>query len=151
VLPDLVLENCRVPIAPHRFNRIFTAGVGLGHKPVDNDWSAFNQEYLWFATPPRQVSTGDHVFALGAGRRSAVLGLYDVTRGGPLERPRNPWDPERWPWNVGVRALATVTPPHAISVDGVRAPRSTASRIWDARQIKDLYAALEAAGPSPRP
>jgi hypothetical protein len=131
-----------VAVVPHRFGRVFTAGVGLGHRPVTDDWSAFEQEYLWFATPPRQVSTGDHVFALGAGRRSAVLGLYEVTRGGPLERPPNPWDPQRWPWNIGVRALATVSPPIAQSVDGVRAPRSTAARVRDERQILALYAAV---------
>jgi hypothetical protein len=85
------------------------------------------------------------VFALGAGRRSAVLGLYEVTRGGPLMRPQNPWDPARWPWNIGVRSLATVPPAIAQRVEGVTAPRSTAARVRDDRQIRALYDALNAA------
>jgi hypothetical protein len=127
----------------HPFDRVFVAGVGLGHDPVDDGWTAFDQEHLWFATPPRQVSTGDHVFALGAGRGSAVLGLYEVTRGGPLQRPPNPWDAERWPWNIGVRALATVPPPVAERVNGVRAPRSTAARVREPAQIAALYDAID--------
>lgn len=129
-------------IEPYRFDRVFTAGVGLGNDPVDDGWSAFDQEHLWFATPPRQLSARDHVFALGAGRRSAVLGLYEVTRGGPLERPANPWDPGRWRWNIGVRALATVPPAVATRVDGVIAPRSTAARVREPALIRALYEAL---------
>ena len=128
----------------HRFDRVFTAGVGLGHQPVGDSWSAFDYDHLWFATPPRQLSKDDHVFALGAGRKSAVLGLFRVTRGGPLRTPANPWDPDRWPWNIGVEALATVPPPLAQRVDGVTAPRSTAARVRDAGQIAALYEALAA-------
>src|SRR4051794_8879591 len=130
-------------IAPHPYDRVFVAGIGEGDNPVGDTWNAFNQDHLWFATPPRQVSTGDHIFALGAGRRSAVLGLYEVTRGGPLRTPANPWQPERWKWNIGVRALATVPPPVARRVDGVVAPRATAARVRNADQILALYKALE--------
>jgi hypothetical protein len=135
-------------IQRHPFNRVFVAGVGLGHNPVDDGWSAFDQEHLWFAKPPRQVPKGAHVFALGAGRGSAVLGLYEVTGGGPERRPANPWDAERWPWNLAVRALATVPPPVAERVDGVRAPRSTAARVREAAQIAALYAAIDDAHPA---
>jgi hypothetical protein len=130
-------------VVPHPYGRVFTAGVGLGHEPVGDDWSAFDQDHLWFATPPRQVSTGDHVFALGAGRGSAVLGLYEVTRGGPLRAPENPWDPKRWPWNIGVRALVTVPPPITRRVAEVTAPRSTAARVRDPDQMAELYSALD--------
>lgn len=130
---------------PLQRTTVFTAGVGTSDEPVADDWSAFNQEYLWFRSPPRRLENGDHVFALGAGRHSAVLGLYEVTRSAPLREPEKnkSGDPERWPWNVGARALATVPPVLAISVEGVRTPRGTANRVWGIDQIKGLYDALD--------
>lgn len=50
---------------------------------------------------------------------------------------------------VGQRQIKTFPPPLAISVPGVRAPHSTASRVGNRGQIKELYAALEVAGLSP--
>ena len=141
-----------MPIAAHRFDRVFTAGVGDSNNPVPDDWSAFDQEYLWFRSPPRRFSNGDHVFALGAGRHSAVLGLYEVTWSAPLKEPQNnkSGDPDRWPWSIGTRALATVPPPLAIRVEGVLTPRGTADQVWDKRQIRELYAALDPPGASSR-
>jgi hypothetical protein len=127
---------------PHPHGRIFTASVGLGHDPVDDDWEALESEYLWFSQPPRQVCRGDHIFILGAGRRSAVLGLAEVLSGGPEEIP-NPWDPDRWPWALHVRPLASVPPRLAESVPSVTAPRATAARIWDPSVQRALYSALE--------
>jgi hypothetical protein len=69
-------------LAPHPFGQVYIAGVGLGHEPVDDSWSAFDHEYLYFATVPKRVVKGAHVFALGAGRRSAVLGLFEVVKAG---------------------------------------------------------------------
>lgn len=109
---------------------------------MNDDWSAFEQDHLWFAKPPKQVCRGDHIFALGAGRGSVVLGLFEVTSGGP-ERLTNPWDPQRWPWAIGVRAIAGVLPPDAVTVEGVRAPRATATRIHDEGYREALYEALE--------
>jgi hypothetical protein len=128
-------------VEPHPHGRVFTAGVGLGHDPVGDDWDAFDSEHLWFAKPPHQVCRGDHIFALGAGRRSAVLGLFEVTSGGPI-RLDNPWDPERWPWAISVRPVAAVPPPVAKRVDGVVAPRATAARVWEEADQAALYAAL---------
>lgn len=65
---------------PHPFGQLYIAGVGLGDNPVDDSWSAFDHEHLYFATIPRQVANGAHVFALGAGRQSAVLRLFEVIR-----------------------------------------------------------------------
>jgi hypothetical protein len=131
---------------------VFTAGVGTSDNPVGDDWSAFNQEYLWFRSRPQPFSNGDHVFALGAGWRSAILGLYEVTRSAPLKEPQKnkSGDPERWPWNIAARALATVPPPLAIRVEGVQTPRGTANQVWDTRQIRELYAALDPPAPSSR-
>lgn len=128
-------------IDPHPHDRVFTAGVGLGGDPVGDDWSAFDFDHLWFAKPPKQVCRGDHIFALGAGRGSVVLGLFEVTSGGP-ERLANPWDPERWPWAISVRPLAGIAPNQAVSVEGVRAPRATAARVFDDAARRGLYEAI---------
>jgi hypothetical protein len=125
---------------------VFTAGVGTSDDPVPEDWCAFNQDYLWFANPPRCLRNGDHVFALGAGRRSAVLGLCEVTRSTPQRQtqPQNKsGDPERWRWSIGAKALKTVPPPLARRVEGVRTPRETANQITGTRHIRELYDALD--------
>jgi hypothetical protein len=72
-----------VAIARHGSGRVFTAGVGVADGPVSDNWSANDQQHLWFAKPLKQVCRGDHIFALGAGRGSVVLGLFEVTSGGP--------------------------------------------------------------------
>jgi len=128
-------------VQPHPHGRVFTAGVGLADRPVGDDWDADRQQHLWFAKPPKQVCSGDHIFALGAGRESAVLGLFEVTSGGP-ERLENPWDSERWPWAISVRPLAAVDPPSATPAPGVRAPRATAARVKDQGLQRALYAAV---------
>jgi hypothetical protein len=129
-------------VEPHPFGQVYIAGVGLGHEPVDDGWSAFDHEYLYFATVPKQVVKGAHVFALGAGRRSAVLGLFEVLKAGANLSPKNPWDPDRWPYNLYVRAIASVAPPEATNVEGVRAPRGNAVHIRDEEQQIALYRAV---------
>ena len=137
-------------ITPHPHARVFTAGVALGHDPVGDDWDAYDFEHLWFAKPPKQVCRGDHIFALGAGRGSTVLGLFEVTSGGP-ERIPNPWDPERWPWAIAaVRPLAGVPPAIASSVPGVVAPRATAARVHGRQEREGLCRAVDAGSTEPQ-
>ena len=135
-----------------RHDRVFIAGVGDVDHPVPNEWSACNQDQLWFRNRPRRFNDGDHVFALGAGRRSAVLGLFEVTRSCPRIEPQKneSGDAERWPWSIGARALATVPTWLAKPVDGVRTPRGTANLISDKRKITKLYEALDPPGSSSR-
>jgi hypothetical protein len=135
-------------VEPHPFDRVFVAGVGVADGPVGDDWSAFNQDRLWFSNRSNQLSRGDHIFALGAGRSSAVLGLFEVTSGG-VERDPSPYDPSRWPYAVRVRPLAGVDPASARQVPGVRAPRATAAQVRDRQQRKTLYAALDDAEEPP--
>jgi hypothetical protein len=129
-------------LAPHPFEQVYIAGVGLGHEPVDDDWSAFDHEYLYFSTVPKQVVKGAHVFALGAGRRSAVLGLFEVVKAGASLSPKNPWNPDRWPYNLQIQPLASVPPPEATNIDGVRAPRGNAVHIRDEEKRMALYRAM---------
>jgi hypothetical protein len=130
----------------HPYGRVFTAAVGLGEEPVDDDWRAdeyaSEHGHVWYRVPSRQLSRGDHLFALGAGRNGAVLGLFEVQSAGDLRRPQNPWEPERWPYAVAVRALASVPPSEAVSVDGISAPRQTAHRKDDPGDQAALYAAV---------
>jgi hypothetical protein len=134
-------------VPPHSHGRVFTAAVGLAGDPVDDDWRAdeYATEYghIWFAAPSRQLSVGDHLFAIGVSRERAVLGLFEVQSAGDLLQPRNPWDPDRWPYAVAVRALAGAPPAEAISVDAVSTPRATANRITDAAAQQALYAAMK--------
>lgn len=129
-------------LTPHRFGQVYIAGVGLGHDPVDDGWSAFDHEYLYFATVPKQVVKGAHVFALGAGRQSAVLGLFEVVKAGANRSPKNPWDPDRWPYNLQVQPLASVPPRQATSVEGVRAPRGNAVYVRQEEKRMALYRAV---------
>jgi hypothetical protein len=134
-----------VPVERHTYGRVFTAGVGTVEAPIDDDWRAEDQDYLWFSAQNRQVSKGDHMFALAAGRRSLVVGLFEVTSGGFARRraPRE-WDPTgRWPYVLAVRALCGVEPARAVSVDGVRAPRRAAAQITDPAKHKALYDAVD--------
>ncbi len=138
-------------IAPHPFGRVFTAGVGLGDDPVEDDWSADEYEHVWFTRRSLQLSRGDHLFVLGAGRHSAVLGLYEVTSAGTSRTPPNPFQPERWPFAIGVRALAAVPPLEASPVPDVIAPRGMAHHIDDPVRQAALYQAIrghEAAAPA---
>jgi hypothetical protein len=127
----------------HPFDRVFTVGVGVGGEPVTDDWSAADQHHLWFSKMSRQIGRGDHIFALGAGRQSAVLGLYEVTSPGVGTAPPNPWDADRWPYVAAVRPLASVPPRNAVGVDGVIAPRGAPPLIRGAERIAALYAAVE--------
>lgn len=138
-----VLEAAAVgSVTPHPFGRVFTAGVGTANGPVEDDWSAADQKHLWFSARSQRVSRGDHLFTLGAGRHSAVLGLFEVTSPGMNTMPRNPWDPERWPYAAEVRVLAAVPPPQATSVESLTAPRGAPQAITDAARRDALYAAV---------
>ena len=130
-------------IAPHPHGRIFTASVGVAEAAVPDTWAASAQSHLWLSQRSLQLSRGDHVFALGAGRQSAVLGLFEVTSSGVSRTPRSPSDPDRWRWAVAVQPLASVPPAVAVSVPGVTAPRGTAQLVGDPRRQADLYAAVE--------
>ena len=67
-------------IEPHPHGRVFTAGVGVVGAPIDDSWSAGTQSHLWFSDRSTQIGTGDHVFALAAGRGSLVVGGCPVAR-----------------------------------------------------------------------
>lgn len=131
-------------IERHPYGRIFTAAVGVAGNPVDDTWSASEQTHLWFSQRSFRVSRGDHVFVLAAGRHSAVVGLFEVTSSGMSRAPENPWDPERWPWAIAVRPLASVPPAEAVSVASVTAPRATAQVISDRDRQEGLYEAVDA-------
>lgn len=53
-----------MPVERHPYSRVFTAGVGTVEAPIDDDWRAEEQNYLWSSAQSRQVSKGDHMFAL---------------------------------------------------------------------------------------
>lgn len=114
--------------------------------PVDDDWRAdeyaAEHGHIWFHSPSQQLSVGDHLFAIGVDRQRAVLGLFEVLSAGDLLEPRNPWDPDRWPYAVAVRPLAGVPPAEAASVDEVSTPRQTANRVTDPAAQSALYAAM---------
>jgi hypothetical protein len=131
-------------ILRHPHARIFTAGVGVAGGPVDNTWRADDQAHLWFSQRSRQLSRGDHVFALAAGRGSVVLGLFEVLSAGVYRTQSNPWNPARWPWAVDVRAIASVPPEEATSAQTVTAPRATAQRIANREAQDALYATVTA-------
>jgi hypothetical protein len=133
-------------VAPHPHGRVFTAAVGVAGDPVNDDWRAnefaATHGHIWFAEPSRQLSAGDHLFAIGVGRHRAVLGLFEVRSAGDLLEPANPWDQERWPYAVAVRALAGAPPRDAVSVETITTPRSTANRVTDEASQRALYAAM---------
>lgn len=126
----------------HPFGRVFTAAVGLGEEAVPDDWSAFDRKRIYFARRSTQLSKGDHLFAIGAARKRAVLGLFEITSSG-TEPVASPEDPERWPHSVGVRPLAGVRPPSAASVPGVQTPRAFPQQVRDEQLREALYAAVE--------
>jgi hypothetical protein len=133
-------------VAAHPHGRVFTAAVGVAGDPVDDDWRANEfaetHGHIWFAEPSRQLSAGDHLFAIGVGRHRAVLGLFEVLSAGDLLEPANPWHQERWPYAVAVRALAGAPPADAVSVETITTPRSTANRVTDEASQRALYAAM---------
>lgn len=133
-------------IVPKPLGQVFTAAVGVGGEPVDDSWDAgeyaVDHGHIWFAQGSNQLSAGDHLFAIGASRAGTVLGLFEVLSSGDLLQPRNPWDPDRWPYAVAVRALAGVPPVTATAVEGVPTPRATANRVRDEQQRLGLYAAV---------
>jgi hypothetical protein len=137
-------------VTPHPFGRVFTAAVGLAGNPVGDEWRAHEHAeehgHIWFSGVSRQLGSGDHLFAIGVNRDRAVLGLFEVQSAGDLTRPRNPWEPDRWPYAVAVRALASVPPTEATNVPGVTTPRQTAIRIRDPVQQGQLYAAVAGRG-----
>lgn len=130
-------------LTPHHYGRVFTAAVGLGEQAVPDDWSAFAQARIYFAKRSTQLSRGDHLFAIGAARKRAVLGLFEITSAG-TERVASSEDPARWPYSVKVKPLAGVDPPSATAVPGVETPRAYPRRVPDELHSA-LYAAVEAA------
>jgi hypothetical protein len=126
--------------------RVFIAGVGTVEEPIPDDWEplAKNSGHLWFRKPSQQPSMGDHVFALAPGRKppSVVVALFEVTRPGASRQPANDFNPQRWPWNLGVRPLTCVPPREAQRVPGVTTPRTGVYGVKDERKIAALYEAV---------
>lgn len=142
-------------VLPHPFGRVFTAAVGVAGNPVGDEWRADEHAeehgHIWFSGVSRQLGSGDHLFAIGVNRGRAVLGLFEVQSAGDLTQPRNPWQPDRWPYAVAVRALASVPPAEATSVPDVTTPRQTANQIREPAQQAALYAAVAGRGAAPTP
>lgn len=130
-------------IQPHAHDRVFIAAVGVAGEPVGDDWDAGNQARLWFSTISRQLSTGDHVFVLGAGRGSAVFGLFESLSAGTTRDVPHPANPKRWPWSIQARPLASVPPLEAGRVNSLVAPRGAPQWVRDANARRALYGAVD--------
>jgi hypothetical protein len=144
--------GARAAISPEPRTNAFRVAVGVKGRPVPDDWSAFDQRYQWFGSPPRHVAKGTHLFALAVDRwRSAVVGLYEAMSSGAERLPGSP-DPERWPWALGVKPLAAISPPDAIRIDGFYGPQNgLPSVIPDEEILLALYNAIADSPPPPRP
>ena len=145
-------DMAKAMIRPHASSRVFRVAVGVTGDPVGADWSAFKERFQWFGQPPQHVTSGDHLFVLAVDRwRSAVVGLYEAVSAGAVRLPGSP-DPERWPYALGVRPLAAITPQQATRVDGQRAPQSgLPERVSDSDARAQLYAAVAESPPPPNP
>jgi len=130
----------------HELGRVLLVAVGVSGSPPEDDWRAedYANEYghVWFRAASRQIRPGDHLFAIGVATGGKVLGLFEALSTGDLTEPRNPWEPDRWIRAVAVRALASVPPEAAVSVDGVTTPRKTATLVQTERQRRALYNAV---------
>jgi hypothetical protein len=132
--------------------RVFRVAVGVTGESVEPTWSAFDSRYQWFTTRPQSVVSGDHLFVLAVDRwRSAVVGLYETVTAGADKMPDSP-DENRWPWALGVRPLAAISPPSAIRVEGQTGPQSgLPAHIHDEEAIERLYQAVAHSPPPPGP
>ena len=140
------LRELAETLVEHELGRLLLVAVGVSGSPPDDDWRAdvYANEYghIWFRAPSRQIQPGDHLFAIGVDTGGKVLGLFEALSTGDLTDPRNPWEPDRWTRAVAVRALASVPPEAAVSVEGVTAPRKTATRVQTEQQRRALYDAV---------
>jgi hypothetical protein len=153
---DIVVESSDHPtarITPHRsVNQIFRVAVGVTGRPVPAGWNAFERRYQWFGKPPKQVTSGAHLFVLAVDRwKSAVVGLYQAVSPGAVKLPGSP-DENRWPYALGVRPLAAISPPAAVRVDGQRGPQSgLPEHVTNPDAHRRLYAAVADSLPPPGP
>ena len=140
------LRELAETLVEQELGRALLVAVGISGDPPDDDWRAdvYANEYghVWFRAPSTQIQPGDHLFAIGVDTGSKVLGLFEALSTGRLTEPRNPWEPDRWTRAVAVRALASVPLEVAVSVDGVTAPRKTATRVQTEQQRRALYRAV---------
>ncbi len=144
-------EKAAATVEP-RFSNVFRVSVGVTGDPVDATWSAFDQRYQWFGKAPQNVTSGSYLFPLAVDRwRSAVVGLFETVSAGAARLPNSP-DPKRWPWAVGVRPLAAISPPLAERVVGQIGPQSgLPARIADRDALRALFEAIAQSPPPPGP
>jgi hypothetical protein len=143
-------DRFNAEITPHpSVQQIFRVAVGVTGRPVPAGWNAFEQRYQWFGKEPKQVTSGAHLFVLTVDRwESAVVGLYEAVSPGAVKLPGSP-DENRWPYALGVRPLAAISPPAAVRVEGQRGPQSgLPEHVYDPDAHRRLYAAVTAC---PRP
>lgn len=145
-------EEAKGVVLPHSSGNVFRVAVGVTGWPIAETWSAFDQRYQWFGKPPRNVTSGVHLFVLAVDRwKSAVVGLYEAVSAGAAKLPNSP-DPDRWPWALGVRPLAAIPPPLAERVDGQIGPQSgLPQRVSDPGARASLYQSIAASPPPPGP
>ena len=126
--------------------------MGVTGRPVPAGWNAFEQRYQWFGKEPKQVTSGAHLFVLAVDRwKSAVVGLYEAVSPGAVKLPGSP-DESRWPYALGVRPLAAISPPVALRVEGQRGPQSgLPEHVYDHDVHRHLYAAVADSRPPPGP
>lgn len=140
-------------ITPHpSVQQIFRVAVGVTGRPVPAGWNAFEQRYQWFGKEPKQVTSGAHLFVLAVDRwKSAVVGLYEAVSPGAVKLPGSP-DENRWPYALGVRPIAAISPPVAVRVEGQRGPQSgLPEHVFDPDAHRHLYAAVRDSLPPPEP
>jgi hypothetical protein len=146
-------DRFNAEITPHASVRqIFRVAVGVTGRPVPPGWNAFEQRYQWFGKEPKQVTSGAHLFVLAVDRwKSAVVGLYEAVSPGAVRLPGSP-DENRWPYALGVRPLAAISPPAAVRVEGQRGPQSgLPEHVYDPDAHRRLYAAVADSLPPPGP
>lgn len=147
-----ISEKAAATIEPLSSSNVFRVAVGVTGRPIPETWSAFDQRFQWFGRPPRNLTSGSHLFVLAVDRwGSAVVGLYEAVSAGAAKLPDSP-DPDRWPWAVGIRPLAAVAPPLAERVDGLTGPQSgLPARIKDSSVREQLYRAVATSLSPPGP
>ena len=149
---ELRIDEKAAATVESRFSNVFRVSVGVTGDPVEATWSAFDQRYQWFGKAPQNITSGSYLFPLAVDRwGSGVVGLYEAVSAGAARLPNSP-DPERWPWAVGVRPLAAISPPLAERVEGQIGPQSgLPARITNRDALGALFAAIAASPPPPGP
>jgi hypothetical protein len=149
---DLDGDVARASIQRQPLARVFKVSVGVTGESIPADWNAFDQRYQWFGKEPRQVTSGAHLFVLAVDRwKSAIVGLYEAVSSGAQKLPGSS-NPDRWPWALGVRPLAAISPPEAGPVVGQTGPQNgLPAHIPDEETMARLYEAVAYSRPAPGP